>query len=40
MKLYIVYPAQRLMGIDYEKFKDALYSNTTTGWMNQDEFDI
>ena len=28
------------MGINYEKFKDALYSNTITGWMNQDEFDI
>ena len=40
MKPYIVYPAQRLTGINYEKFKDALYSYTTTGWINQDEFDI
>ena len=40
MKPYIVYPAQRLTGINYEKFPDALYSNTPTGWMNQDEFDI
>ena len=40
MNPYIVYPAQRLTGIDYAKFPDALYSNTATGWMNQDEFDI
>ena len=40
MNPYIVYPAQRLTGINYEKFPDALYSNTATGWMNQDEFDV
>ena len=40
MNPYIVYPAQRLTGIDYEKFPDALYSNTATGWMNQNEVDI
>ena len=40
MNPYIVYPAQHLAGINYEKFPDALYSNTVTGWMNQDEFDV
>ena len=40
MRPYIIYPAQHLMGINYKKFPDALYSNTVMGWMNQDEFDV